>query len=451
MNVTLEKIDDVTAILNVAIEENDYQEKVTKELKEFGRTHTIPGFRKGHVSIDQLRRRFGKQVKSDVINHEAANAAIDYINDNKIAILGQPLPVEVKEINLDDKDYKFQYEIGLAPELNVNFDKSVTLPFYTIAVDDTMISEQDAHLCERFGAQVPGEEVNDKALVKGSIMELNADGTIKDGEDAIQVTDGIISPLYFKGKDEAAKFIGKKVGDKVTFNPWTASDGNAAELASMLHIDKEKAADLKADFEFAIAEIIVLKPAEHGEEFYKEVFGSDKVHNEEEYKAALTEMIANSLAPNSEMLFRRDAENYYLNTYGEMALPLNFLKKWMAMRNPEVKAEDLDKEFDSMIPSLKWQLIREEIAGKAEMKIEDADILNHAKAIAANQFAQYGMTNMDDETITKFAKNILDDKNYRPRVVEQVGDIKLFNILKASVTLDEKTVSLDEFKKIAEA
>lgn len=451
MNVTLDKIDDVTAILNVSIEENDYQEKVTNELKQFGRTHTIPGFRKGHISIDQLRRRFGKQVKSDVINQDAATAAIDYINENKISILGQPLPVEVKEINLADKDYTFQYEIGIAPEINLTLDKSVNIPYYTIAVDDNMLKEQDEHLRERFGAQVPGDEVDAKALVKGAIMELNEDGTIKDGEDAIQVNDGIVAPMFFKSKEQANLFLGKKVGDKVRFNPWATCEGSVAELSSMLHVDKDKAADIKADFELAISEIIVLKLAEHNEDFYKEVFGADKVHNEEEYNAALKEMIAGSLAPNSEMLFRRDAQKFFLDKYGKMALPVAFLKKWMKVRNPEIKDENLDKEFESMTPALEWQLIREKIAEMTDMKIEDADLLSLAKQIAANQFAQYGMTNMDEEAITSFAKNILNDKDYRPKLVEQVGDIKLFNIIKASVTLDEKTVSLDEFKKIAEA
>lgn len=451
MNVTLDKIDDVTAILNVSIEENDYQEKVTKELKQFGRTHTIPGFRKGHISIDQLRRRFGKQVKSDVINQDAATAAIDYISENKISILGQPLPVEVKEINLDDKDYTFQYEIGIAPEINLTLDKSVNIPYYTIAVDDNMLKEQDEHLRERFGAQVPGDEVDAKALVKGAIMELNEDGTIKDGEDAIQVVDGIVAPMFFKNKEQANLFLGKKVGDKVRFNPWATCEGSVAELSSMLHVDKDKAADVKADFEFAISEIIVLKLAEHNEDFYKDVFGADKVHSEEEYNTALKEMIAGSLAPNSEMLFRRDAQKFFLDKYGKMALPVAFLKKWMKVRNPEIKDENLDKEFESMTPALEWQLIREKIAEMTDMKIEDADLLNLAKQIAANQFAQYGMTNMDEESITSFAKNILNDKDYRPKLVEQVGDIKLFNIIKTSVTLDEKTVSLDEFKKIAEA
>ncbi len=450
MNVTLEKTSDNAAILNVAIQESDYQDKVTQELKEFGRTHTIPGFRKGHVSIDQLRRRFGRQMKSDVINHEAADAAIKYLQDNKINVLGQPIPVEVKEINLDDKDYTFQYEIGLAPELNIDLTNDITVPYYTIKVSKEMVEEQDRGLRERFGAQVPGEEVDEKALVKGAIMELNADGSIKEGEDAIQVMDGIVAPMFFKDKEQAALFLGKKVGDKVVFNPWKTCDGNDAEMASMLHLEREVAADVKADFEMAISEIIAVKLAELGEEYYKDVFGPDKVHNEDEYNKALREMIAQSLAPNSEIMFRNDAQRVLMEKYGDsMQLPTEFLKKWLLTRNPKLTMEELEKDFDGMIPGIKWQLIREHIAETNDMKIEEDDLLALAKNIARQQFAQYGMTNMDDDTITRFAKNILADKNYRPRLVEQVGDIKLFRIIQAKVNLDKKNVTLDELKRLA--
>ena len=154
-------------------------------------------------------------------------------------MLGEPLPVEVKEINLDDTDYTFEYEIGLAPEINVEINKDMTVPFYTIEVSDEMLKEQDTALCERFGAQVPGEEVDAKALVKGAIMQLNEDGSVRTDEDAIQVVDGIVAPMYFSDKEQAALFLGKKVGDKVVFNPHKTCNGNAAELASMLHIDKE--------------------------------------------------------------------------------------------------------------------------------------------------------------------------------------------------------------------
>lgn len=449
MNVTLERNDDATGKIIVNVEENDYKEKVNKDLKEIGRTHTIPGFRKGHISVDQLRRRFGKEVKSEVINRSVIEAALDYVKENKINLLGELLPVEVKEINLDDKDYTFEYEVGFAPEIKATLTKDITIPYYTIEVSKEMIDEQDQHLRERFGAQVPGEEVDAKALVKGAIMELNADGTVKETEDAIQVVDGIVAPMYFTSKEEADKFIGKKVGDKIVFNPWNTCNGNAAELASMLHIEKDRAADAKADFQLVISEIIVLKPAELGEEFYKSVFGADKVHNEEEYREALKQMIASQLAPNSDMLFNMDAEKILVEKFGNVQLPDTFLKKWLVARNEGLDEANIDAEYEKMIPGIKWQLIKEQIASDAELKIEETDLLGFAKALAAQQFAQYGMTNVDEETVTDFAKRMLEDKKYRSRIVEQVGDRKLFNVIKALVNVDSKEVSLDEFKKIA--
>lgn len=450
MNVSMEKIDNVSARLIVSVVENDYQEKVTKEIKQIGRTHTIPGFRKGHVPFGELNRRFGKQIASDVINQEVYEAVSNYIRDNKLGILGEPLPVEVQELDLkNQKDYTFQYEIGLAPEININLDKNTHIPFYPIEISQEMIDEQDKNFRERFGTQVPGEEVDAKALVKGSIMELNENGSIKEGEDAIQVTSGIVAPMYFKSKEEGDKFLGKKVGDKVIFNPYNTCEGNASELASMLQIDKDKASEVKANFEFAIAEIIVVKPADLNQEYFDGLFGKDKVTSEEAYFAEIKKMISSQISGNSDMLFRVQTEKQLVEQYGNVELPETFLKKWLVARNDGFTAETIDAEFEKMIPSLKWQLIKERIAVAAEIKIEEADVMAHAKALAANQFAQYGMTNMDEETLTDYAKRILADKNYRPRIVEEVGDIKLFDAIKEKVTLDVKEISLEEFKEIA--
>lgn len=450
MNVSMEKIDNVSARLIVSVVENDYQEKVTKEIKQIGRTHTIPGFRKGHVPFGELNRRFGKQIASDVINQEVYEAVSNYIRDNKLGILGEPLPVEVQELDLkNQKDYTFQYEIGLAPEININLDKNTHIPFYPIQISQEMIDEQDKNFRERFGSQVPGEEVDAKALVKGSIMELNEDGSIKDGEDAIQVTSGIVAPMYFKLKEESDKFIGKKVGDKVVFNPYNTCEGNVAELASMLQVDKDKAGNIKGNFEFSIAEIIVVKPADLNQEYFDGLFGKDKVTSEDAYFAEIKKMISSQISGNSDMLFRIQTEKQLVEQYGNVELPETFLKKWLIARNDGFTAETIDAEFEKMIPSLKWQLIKERIAAAAEIKIEEVDVMAHAKALAANQFAQYGMTNMDDDTLTDYAKRILADKNYRPRIIEEVGDIKLFDAIKEKVTLDVKEISLEEFKEIA--
>ena len=451
MQVTLEKTGDLEGRIKVEVTQNDYLDKVNKELKEIGRTRTIPGFRKGHVSIDQLRRRFGKEVKSHVLNEEVYRSVIEYIRENKLDVLGEPLPVEVKEINLDDADYTFEYEVGLAPAIDVKIDKDITMPFYTIEVSDEMVNEQDTALRERFGAQVPGEEADAKALVKGAIMQLNADGSVNTEENAIQVVDGIVAPMYFTDKDQAALFLNKKVGDKVVFNPFKTCNGNAAELASMLHIEKDRAAEVTGDFEMAISEIIVLKPAEHGEEFYKEVFPGNAITTEEAYYEELRKMIALQLLPNSEHLFNRDMQNELMNRFGTFELPAEFLKKWLVARNEGLTPENVNEEYDKIASSIRWELLRGKIAEKLEIKVSDDDMLQFAKALAYQQFAQYGMTNMDEETITNYARRILEDKNYSGRMREDVGNRKLFNAIKALVNLEAKTVSLDEFKKLAQA
>ncbi len=448
MNINLEKIDETSAKIVVSVEESDYAALVTEELKKIGRTHTIPGFRKGHVPTEQLRRRFGREVKSDVLNREVIDKVFEYIRENNLKVLGEPLPVERKEISLEQKDYTFEYEIGLAPAINLTLDKNVKLPYYEIEVSDEMVAQQDEGLRKRFGKRETSETVDETAIVKGVIMELNEDGSIKESEDAIQVTNGMIGVFQIADADQKALFVGKNINDKVRFNAAKLCSGNLPELASMLNIDRDRAAGVTSDFEIAISEILVVKLAEYGQELYDEVFGRDKVHNEEEYKAAVKEMIAADLSQYSDYRFRDDAEKTLLAEYGQFELPKEFLKKWLLARNPEATAEQIDADFDNILSSLRWQLIKEHIAQQTDMKIEEEDLKAFARALAARQLAQYGITNMDDETINGMADRILNDKQYHSRIVEQVGDVKLFTTIKNAVTLENKTVTFEQFQEM---
>lgn len=450
MNVTLERKDDGTGIITVNIEENDYESKVTQNLKTIGRTHNIPGFRKGHISIDQLRRRFGRDVKSDVINHEVIEAALNYIRDNKLNCLGEIMPVEIKEINLTDKDYTFQYEVGLAPEMDVNLDKNITIPFYNIEVTAEMLKEQDDALRQRFGKQVAGEEVDENAFLRGTIMELNEDGTVKTENDAIQNNNGMLLVSHIANKEEAAKFIGKKAGDKVVFNPMSASNGNASEVASMLGVNPEQAADVKGDFEFNIGEIVVVKPAEHDEDFYKAALNQN-FETEEAYYDELKKFIASQLAPNSQILFDMTAEKVLVEKYGNVQLPANFLKKWLVSRQEDITEDNVEEEYTRMEPSIKWQLIRDQIAEKNNLVPTENEVNDFARIQARRQLAQYGMMNADDDMVNGFADRMLNDKNFKRQMAEQVANRKLFMCVRALVNTEEKTVSLDEFKTLANA
>lgn len=451
MEITLTNPTPETALIKVEVNESDYADKVKKELKKIAREGSFPGFRKGHVPFGQVEKKFGRQVMSDVLNQEVFEKVIEYIRNNKLQVLGEPMPVALHEVKPDVKDYTFEYEIGLAPALDVEVDKDIKLPFYRIEVSDAMVDEQDKQFRERFGAQVPGEEVDAKALVKGVLQQLNEDGTVNTNEGAIEVEDGIVAPFLFANKEEADKFLGKKLNDKVVFNPYNSCNGSAVELSSMLHIDKAIAGDIKNDFQMTISEIIVLKPAELNQELFDNVAGKDRVHNEEEYREFIKKMIEQQLSVNSRQYFDYEVQKFYDGKYADMALPVEFLKKWLVARNEELTADNIDTEFEQMLPSLKWQLISEAIATKLGVKIEESDIMEFAKALARQQFMQYGMTNVDEETVTSTAQRILNDEKYRRQIVDQVSNQKLFQAIYDAITVEPREVSLDKFKEIAGA
>ena len=444
MNISKEEISPVELRLTVAIAENDYKDDVTKKLKEIGRTHVIPGFRKGHVPFGELKRRFGKQITSDVINDNVYSAVIDYITENKLNVMGHPMPVEVKEA-FEEGDQEFKYDLALIPALDIKPSAEDHYPFYEIEVTDEMINEQDTNMRKRFGSQKPGEEMTPDAVVKGSLMQLNENGEVNTNEGAIQVTDGIVFPLYFKDKAEAAKFDGKKPGDKVVFNPNKAAGGDAGELASMLHIDKAIAGDVHNDFEMNISEIIVNTPAELGEEYYNNAFGPDKVHNEEEYRAAIKDLIAGELAQNSHILFRNTFDKAMMEKYGDMQLPAATIKKLFF-----ADAENADEAFASQEAAIKHEIIENNLLKNLDIKVEPNEVLDTAKALTARQFAQYGLAGMDDEVITKYAKEQIAKEEIRNQLIQQILSSKLYSTIEGIVSLDKETVSLDKFKEIAQ-
>ena len=444
MKINKEEISPVDIRLTVTIEENDYKDDVTKKLKELGRTHVIPGFRKGHVPFGELKRRFGKQMTSDVINDTVYRAVVDYITENNLPVMGHPVPVEVKEA-FEEGDQEFKYDLALVPQLNINLSKEDHYPFYEIEVTDEMINEQDKNMRKRFGKQEPGQEMTEDGVVKGALMQLDENGEVSQNEGAIQVTDGIVFPLYFKDKEETAKFAGKKPGDKVVFNPWKAAGGDAGELASMLHVDKAIAADIKSDFEMTISEIIVSVPAELGEEYYKTVFGEDKVHNEEEYREAVKEIISNELSQNSHILFRNQFDKAMMEKYGDMTLPAETIKKLFF-----ADAENADEAYNAQQNGIKHEIIENNLLKELDVKVDANEVLEMAKYLTARQFAQYGMAGIDDEIITRYAKEQLEKPEIRNQLTQQVITSKLYDTIENTVTLDKQTVSLDDFKKIAQ-
>ena len=330
------------------------------------------------------------------------------------------------------------------PEINVAIDNNITVPYYNIAVTDEMVGKQDEMFRQRQGKQITVEaSTEERDLIKGSMVELE-NGVAKEGGIVVEST--ILSPAYIKAEKE--KFNGVKVGDKVVFNPAAACQDSVGELASMLNIDREVAAEVKNDFEMTVTEITHLQPAEHDQEFFDGIFGKDAVKNEEEYTAKVREMIAAQLAPESDYRFGIDARKAIEAAVGEFELPAEFLKRWLVATNEKYTEENIAEEYGKMEADLKWHLIKEHIAKTFEVKVDDEDIKALAISVTRQQFAQYGMSNVPDELLENYSQEMLKSKESRAQLIDRATEAKIQNAIKNAVKLDVKEISTEEFGKL---
>ncbi len=445
MKIDYVKINDVTGEIAISIVESDYADKVKKQLKEIGKKRPEPGFRAGHVPASILEKKYGQAVKYDVINDLVGESLFEYIKENELNVLGNPIPDKENVINEDTKEFNLKFKVGLAPELNFTADKNLHVPYYNIQVTDEMVDRQDEALRRRFGKQEPGDEVDASALVKGVITELNEDGSVK--EDGVVVENGIVAPQYFKSEEQRNLFIGKKVGDKLTFNPAATCEANPTELSSMLNLPKEEAEAHQGDFSFEIKEIIVLKPAELGEEYYKDVYGDD-VKDEAQYRDAVKKMIESSLKGDQNFRFTIDAQNAIENAIGEVQLPDDILKEFLVSRNEQLNADNIDNEYPEIRKQLVWDIEKSGVMKQLDVKVNEEDMLATARLVAQNQFAQYGMSNVPEDTLNHYAAEILKDEKANNQIANQTADMKFFAALQEAVTLDNKDVTVDEFNAL---
>lgn len=446
MNVNYEKLDNVNGELTVTLEEKDYADKVTRQLKEIGKKHAEPGFRPGHVPAGLIAKKYGTAVKYDVVNKEVADAVFNYIKENKIQVLGQPVPESDNNFDINNTDFTFKFKVGVAPEFDNHVNKDLHVPYYNIIVPDSMVEEQITALRRRFGRQEPGEEMEPDAVVKGTITELNEDGSVKEG--GVVVENGIIAPVHFKNEDQKKLFEGKKVGDVVRFNPAATCDANPTEMSSMLNIDKADVDAHKGDFNFEIKEIIVLKPAEMNQEFFDNAVGKDKAHNEEEFRAAVKELIAMNFSNDSNYRFTIDAKEAVQNAVGRLELPEQILKDFLMRQNEAMKAENIDEEFDKLRPQLEWDLIRDNVAEKFGVKVSDEDVLDEARGVVARQLMQYGAAGLNEQIIERYAQEVVKEEKQREMLAQNALNRKVFEVIKENVTLDGKEVSVEDFQKL---
>ena len=451
MNVSFQNIDKVSALLTVKLEKADYQEKVDKSLKTFRQKAQIPGFRKGMVPMSLVKKMYGKSVVAEEVNKLLSEKVYDYIKSNNINMLGEPMPNEEKQqvIDFDTMDdFEFVFDIALAPEFKAEVSSSDKVDYYTIEVTDAMVDNQVKAYTQRNGKyeQVAAYEDND--MLKGLIAELDENGNTKEG--GIQVEGAVLMPSYMKNDEQKAIFANAKVNDVLVFNPNTAYDGHAAEIASLLKIEKEAAAEVKSDFSFQVEEITRFVSGELNQEIFDQVFGEGVVKTEEEFRAKIKESIAEQLVADSDYKFLIDARKMLMEKVGKLEFPDALLKRVMLLNNREKGEEFVSENYDKSIEELTWHLIKEQLVKDNEIKVEQEDVIKMAKEATKGQFAQYGMMTVPEDILENYAQEMLKKKENVDGLVGRVVEAKLATALKAKVTLNNKTVPMEEFNKMFE-
>ena len=449
MNIVRKDHDSVNASITISIEKADYSEKVEKTLRDYRKKANIPGFRPGMVPMGLLKKMYGKSILADEINKMLSDELYKYIRENNINILGEPLPNEEEQKEIDfntQEDFEFSFDLGLAPEFEVELNKKDKVKFYHIAASEEMVNNQVKSYTGRYGKYVQEETVEEKDMVKGLIVELE-NGQVK--EDGIQVSDAVLTPAYMK--DEASKnsFVDAKVGDQVTFNPKTAFE-NEAEIASLLKVKKEELADLASDFLFTIESNTRYHEAEVNQELFDKVYGDGVVSSEEEFMAKIKATIEDQLQQDSNYKFGIDAREALIKKYNDLVFPDAFLKRWLVLTNKELTADKVEEDYPKMIADLKWQLIKDKIARANSIQVENEDVQAYGRQVARAQFAQYGMTGLDDAILDNYAKDMFKNEEQLRNIIDRVAENKVVDVIKNTVKLDTKEVSIEEFNKMFE-
>lgn len=449
MNIVKENNSDLTAVLKINITKEDYSEKVDNVIKDYRKKARIDGFRPGKVPIGLIKQMYGKGILLEEVNKLISESLTNYIRDEKLNLLGEPLPNEDQTVaDFDNEtEFEFKFDVALAPEVEINLSKKDKVPFYDIKVDKKLLESHTDNYARKFGQFLDVEETTDNELLTGNFIQLDDKGAVL--ENGIKSDDVKITIEYIKDADIKATFAGKKVGDNIVFDVRKAYPSDS-EIASMLKIDKEIAKIVNGDFQFDIKVVQRFDKAEINQELFDKAFGKDVVKSEEEFNAKLTEEIKSNFVRETNYRFMIDAKQKFVEKINP-ELPTEFLQRWLTVVNEgKFTAEQIKEEYPRFEDDLKWQLIKDQIIRDNEIKVEEADILEAAIEVTAAQFAQYGLGNLPKEQLEQYAQEILKKDDEKRKLYEKKFEDKVVDFIKESVKLDTKEVTVEEFQKLWE-
>lgn len=449
MNISRENTEDLAAIVKVQLTEEDYAEQVKKSLNDLRRKANIPGFRQGKVPLGMINKMYGSSVKAEEVNKILSNAINDYIKNEDLKILGNPIPSENHE-KFDfsnQKEFTFSFDIGLSPEIKLELNKKIKVPYFRIDVADKMIDDYVKDMQERFGEHNHPESIQEKSKVLADFTQLDLDGDPLIG--GIKAKSASFNMEDLKLKSAVEEILGKKVGDVLQFDPLKAFEDND-KVASILKVSKVMIEDLKANFKMEIKEITEVNPAELNEELFEKAYPSLEIKTEEELRNKFKEDAEKQFEVESDKLFMSKSVDKVIET-ADISLPDAFLKRWIIEQNEgKMTAEQIEVQYDSYSYSMKWQLIQNKIITENNIEVSQNEVRDHVRKYISGQY--FGGMDQNDafhSQLDGIVENVLKNEEEEEKIYNHLYDEKILKLFKETLTLNEESISLDDFIKKA--
>jgi trigger factor len=447
MNISQEKIDNLNAVVKININPEDYQPRVEKAIKEQAKKAKIAGFRPGMVPPSHIKRMYGKSILVDEINNMLSDTLNKYIEDEKLEVLGQPLPKveDIKEYNWDFADnFEFNYEVGLAPEFKIDFSSKDKLTKYTIKVDDETLASRIKNIRRSYGKMTNPDVSADDDVLYAELTQLSPDGSVF--EDGITNTASVRLD-QIEDKKIKASLIGLKKDDEVVLDIQKAFNNDAAKVAGLLKIDEETAADLKSKFSLKVKNVNRLEESDLNQEFFDKLFGEGTVTTEAEFRAKITEELEAMMVQDAERKLQDDIYQYGLDKV-QFELPDEFLKRWLKATNEKLTEEELTGGYKDFAQNLKWTLIENKIVKENNLEIKYEEVFALAKERLNQQFRMYSPQGIDEAQLGQYTVQYLQNKENANKIFEDVKALKVFDYIQSVITLDKKEILFSDFSKL---
>jgi len=447
MNITQDKIDNLNSVLTVKINPEDYKDRVEKAIKAQAKKAKLPGFRPGMVPAAHIKKMYGKSILVDEVNNILNDALSNYITENKLEVLGQPLPKidDSKEFNWDfTDDFEFVYELGLAPEFNLEFTSKDKLSYYQVKVDPETLASRITNLRKSYGKMSNPDVSADEDVLYADLKQLSADGSVFEG--GITATASVRLDQVSDTKIKKS-LIGLKKEDVVNVDLQKAFDGNATIIAKVLNISEEDAQDLKSKFQLTVKNINRLEEGDLNQEFFDKIFGADVVKTEEEFKEKIREELESMMVQNADQKLQADMLEFGLGK-AKLSLPDEFLKRWLKATNEKLSDEELAQGYDDFARNLRWTLIENKIIKDNKLEIKYEEVFAAAKNRLDSQFRMYSPQPLSEEQLGQYAAQFLQNKENANRIFEEVKAQHVFEYLKGVITLDKKDIQYNKFLEL---